>query len=329
MERNPFLFAIDFEMTKGIFVINPLYQQEILFNIKGLSNALLHRNSSSPLLSSSHLQSEAKQRYSLPFPKNYTFKIFPEDYSTYIQRFDAVMAGLKRGDSYLTNLTIKTPLQSSLSIEDIYHYSKATYKLCIPGKWTCFSPECFVRIEQGKISTFPMKGTIDARLSHAKDIIMNDYKEKAEHNTIVDLLRNDLSRIATSVKVSRFRFTTELQTNKGTILQVSSEIEGKLQENYLDNIGTLFFKLLPAGSVSGAPKESTVKIIKEAERQPRGFYTGVAGYFNGEKLESFVLIRFVEQCGTQLFFRSGGGITVNSNSRTEYEEAIMKIYLPL
>lgn len=303
--RKPFLFAVDFEMLEGFFIPDPLSQSEVLFDVKGISNT----------------------HSSIHPPATYTFQANPEDYATYQQRFSVVMDGLKRGDSYLTNLTIKTPLQISLTLEEIFRFSKATYKLCIPGKWVCFSPECFVRIVQGKIFTFPMKGTIDARLPQARDIILNNPKEIAEHNTIVDLLRNDLSRIATSVKVNRFRYIEELETNRGPILQVSSEIEGRLEEGYLDNIGTLFFELLPAGSVSGAPKEATLRLIREAEGKPRGYYTGVAGYFDGKVLESFVLIRFIEKHGSQFFFRSGGGITAHSNCKKEYEEAIQKVYI--
>ncbi len=261
-------------------------------------------------------------------PRDYLFEADPEDYNRYRQRFSIVMDGLKRGDSYLTNLTIKTPIRCSLSLEEIFLFSRATYKLYLPGRWVCFSPEGFVRVKNGKMSTFPMKGTIDARLPRAREIILSDPKESAEHNTIVDLLRNDLSRVASSVRVVRFRYTDELETNKGSLLQVSSEIEGNLPHQYLDQLGSLFFELLPAGSVSGAPKEATLRLIHEAESEPRGFYTGVAGYFDGEVLEAFVLIRFIEQQGSELYFRSGGGITANSDYRKEYDEAINKVYLP-
>src|SRR5690606_9937144 len=119
-----------------------------------------------------------------------------------------------------------------------------------------------------------------------------------------------------------------VETNHGAILQVSSEIEGELPGNYAGKIGSLLVELLPAGSVSGAPKKATVDLIRRAEEQPRGFYTGVAGYFDGEDLDSGVLIRFIEATEDGLFFRSGGGITVNSDCRKEYAEALRKIYLP-
>jgi len=180
-------------------------------------------------------------------------------------------------------------------------------------------------IQQGKVTTYPMKGTIDAAIPNAREIILNDHKERAEHNTIVDLLRNDLSRIATGVRVNRFRYIDELQTSNGPILQVSSEIEGSLPDGYHSQLGSLFFALLPAGSVSGAPKRATLELIRQAEQQPRGYYSGVAGYFDGE---SFVLIRYIEQQEGGLFFRSGGGITANSICRDEYSEALQKVYLP-
>jgi para-aminobenzoate synthetase component 1 len=303
---TPFLFGVDFEMNEGFFVCNPLQQRDILFDINGISNT---------------------KNYEVIIP-NFRFDSFPEDFSTYQKRFDLIMNELCRGNSYLTNLTIKTPVQSSLSLYDIFTYSRTVYRLFLPEKFVCFSPERFVKSKNKKIYTYPMKGTIDANIENAADIILNDYKETAEHNTIVDLLRNDLSRVATDVNVRRFRYIDSLKTNKGEILQVSSEIEGALPDDYLRNIGSLIFELLPAGSISGAPKKATIDIIREAEQESRGFYTGIAGYFDGKNLDTCVLIRFIEQRGDGLFFRSGGGITVNSICESEYREAIQKIYLP-
>lgn len=320
-ERKPFLFGIGFEMEEGFFIADPLSQQDVLFNINGISNATAHDG---PAHDSPLHDSPLHDSPIVPFH----FASIPEDYHTYRERFHTVMNGLKRGDSYLTNLTIKTPLETSLSLSDIYRYSHARYKLHIPQRLVCFSPECFVRMHPGKIVTYPMKGTIDAGIPNARERIMNDLKETAEHNTIVDLLRNDLSRIASQVSVTRFRYIEELQTTRGPLLQVSSEIEGRLTKAYPDQAGSLFFALLPAGSVSGAPKRATLELIRRAEGEPRGYYTGVAGYFDGETLESFVLIRYIEQGDNRLYFRSGGGITAHSVCRNEYREAIQKIYLP-
>ena len=181
----------------------------------------------------------------------------------------------------------------------------------------------------GKIHTFPMKGTIDAAIPNAKEIILNNPKELAEHVTIVDLMRNDLSRVADRVAVRRFRYIEELRTSHKNLLQVSSEIIGQLPQNYLSQVGTILAHLLPAGSVTGAPKARTVQIIREAEKEKRGYYAGVFGYFDGAALESAVMIRFIERDGDKLFYRSGGGITTQSIAIREYQEAIDKIYVPI
>ena len=174
-----------------------------------------------------------------------------------------------------------------------------------------------------------MKGTIDASLPDAEKRILADAKETAEHNTIVDLIRNDLSMIASEVKVDRFRYVEKIVTHEKTLLQVSSEISGKLQENHMRELGNIFRKLLPAGSISGAPKNKTLQIIHEAEIYSRGFYTGVFGYFDGSKLDSGVMIRFIKKENGRLIFCSGGGITANSNVQNEYNELIDKVYVPI
>ena len=87
--------------------------------------------------------------------------------------------------------------------------------------------------------------------------------------------------------------------------------------------------MLPAGSVSGAPKEKTLDIIRKAERNERGYYSGVFGIFTGHELVSAVMIRFIESKNGIFYYRSGGGITANSNCEQEYNELIDKVYLPL
>jgi para-aminobenzoate synthetase component 1 len=173
-----------------------------------------------------------------------------------------------------------------------------------------------------------MKGTIDASVPNAAETILNDPKETAEHATIVDLLRNDLSLNARSVTVRRYRYIDLLKTKQREILQVSSEIVGRLPAGWEGRIGDVIFSMLPAGSCSGAPKESTLRIIRASERESRGFYTGIFGYFDGDDLESAVLIRFIEEDGGRKYFRSGGGITAYSRPQDEYREVQEKIYLP-
>lgn len=306
--RTPFLFAVDFDMREGLFVENPLEQTGILFRTP------LGGNRPEPV---SALRPSSMEMSSAPIP-----------YSEYKQRFDAVMQGLMHGDSYLANLTVETPVETELSLEAIFHLSHSPYGICVPDSFVCFSPERFVKIANGTISTNPMKGTISADIPHAEHIILSDPKETAEHCTIVDLLRNDIGMVAENVRVGRFRYIDRIQTATGGILQVSSEITGTLPEDYLSRPGEIIFRMLPAGSVSGAPKKSTIDLIHKAEPEQRGYYTGVFGYFDGRELDAAVMIRFIRQHGGKLFFHSGGGITVNSDSEREYDEMLKKIYLP-
>ncbi|MCL4160693.1 UNVERIFIED_CONTAM: hypothetical protein GTU68_010330, partial [Idotea baltica] len=177
-----------------------------------------------------------------------------------------------------------------------------------------------------------MKGTINAEIEDAEEIILADSKEKYEHTTIVDLIRNDISRVANKVWVERFRYIERVKKEDGLeLLQVSSEVCGELGDDWRNRVGEILFKLLPAGSISGAPKPKTLEIIKEAEKATfksgkRGFYTGIFGVFDGEKLDSAVMIRFIEQTSEGFVFKSGGGITSRSIAEKEYEELLSKIY---
>lgn len=257
------------------------------------------------------------------------WEVAPPTLEEYRIAFDVVKDNIWAGNSYLTNLTCKVPVETNLTLEAIFRYSDAKYKLWLKDTLVCFSPEIFVRIEEGKIKSFPMKGTIDASLPDARRLLMNDRKEAAEHATIVDLIRNDLSMVSEQVTVTRYRFCDCLETNKGPILQTSSEICGVLPEDYLSHIGDIVFRLLPAGSITGAPKPKTMEIIAEAENYERGFYTGVMGYFDGRNLDSAVMIRFIEQENGHLYFKAGGGITSKSALESEYNEVIQKIYVPI
>ncbi len=172
-----------------------------------------------------------------------------------------------------------------------------------------------------------MKGTIDASIPNAKSVLLSDQKEKAEHNTIVDLIRSDLSRVASDIQVESFRYIEELKTRNGNILQMSSKIKGKLLSKYKDDYANMIFELLPAGSISGSPKPLTIDLINSAEGENRGFYCGVFGYFDGYGLDSSVMIRYIEKEGEMYYYRSGGGITINSEMLKEYEEVKKKVYI--
>ena len=257
------------------------------------------------------------------------WEIKPLSLKEYQTRFEYVQDQIHVGNSFLVNLTQPTNVKTNLSLFEIYTQSHALYKLWIKDSLLVLSPETFVRIEGQIISSFPMKGTIDAAIQDAEETILNNPKEMAEHATIVDLIRNDLSRVAGNVDVKRYRYIEKIKTNKQDLLQVSSEITGTLPDDYQSKLGDVLFALLPAGSICGAPKAKTLEIIQDAEGYERGFYSGVCGYFDGININSCVMIRFMEQDGEQLVFKSGGGITAQSELISEYEELIQKVYVPV
>jgi para-aminobenzoate synthetase component 1 len=306
--RIPFLFIIDFEMTESyIYPLADAEGNDILFHINGLTN---------------YSRSERPD-------KDIHFERHPVSFKDYSCRFDIVMKNIAEGNTYLINLTCPTPIETNMTLKEIFALSSAKYKLLFQDRFVVFSPETFVQIHHGHISSYPMKGTIDASIINAEQIILEDKKETAEHYTIVDLIRNDMNMVAKRVAVEKFRYIDKVYTKDKNLLQVSSKIIGELNAGYQGHIGEVLFTLLPAGSVTGAPKKKTVDIILEVEGYKRGFYTGIFGFFDGENLDSGVMIRFIEKTGHGLIYKSGGGITSFSDAHLEYQEMIDKVYVPI
>ncbi len=307
---DPFLFVFDFEMEKALFIEKPTFGKTILFKTPAYQNLFVNTSPADKVLS----------------PMEVISFISSQEYN---RGFNIVQNGIMRGDSYLLNYTVRSEVNFDGSLESIFYGTSSPYGICVPDEFVCFSPERFVRIAGGKIYSNPMKGTADASIPGAEENLKNSYKESCEHNTIVDLIRNDIGMVANNVIVERFKYTQKIESDRRSIFQMSSEISGDITPEYKSRYGDIFRTILPAGSVSGAPKESTLKIIREAEVLKRGYYTGVFGYFDGKELDSAVMIRFIEKKGDRLFYRSGGGITINSNPAEERDEAFKKIYLPI
>lgn len=261
--------------------------------------------------------------------KKVEWKFFPETLESFKTGFDKVQKNIRLGNSYLVNYTRKTEIKTNLSLKEIFYHSNAKYKLYYKDFFVFFSPETFVKIIDGKILTYPMKGTIDASLENAAETLKNDKKEKAEHYTVVDLLRNDLSMVANEVKVDKFQHIDFIKTRQKDLYAMSSEISGIVKSEFDGKLGSIMQKLLPAGSILGAPKPKTLEIILDAEGYQRGYYTGVCGWFDGENLDSCVMIRYIEKEGDRLYFKSGGGITHMSKLEDEYQEMKNKIYVPI
>ncbi|MCX6238587.1 MAG: aminodeoxychorismate synthase component I [Bacteroidia bacterium] len=307
-QQKPFIFILDFELKHPIVLpLHEAAENGINFIFNNLKNL--------------DIQNIKKREF--------TFRKFPVCFPIYKKSFDLILHEIKLGNSFLVNLTFPTSIETDLSLEEIFQRSEAPYKLLFKDKFVVFSPELFIKISDGTISSYPMKGTIDASIPDAETKILNDLKETAEHHTIVDLIRNDLSLVATNVKVKKFRFLDKVKTQDKTLLQVSSEVTGQLPDDYLSHLGDILSKLLPAGSICGAPKKKTLEIISKSEIYDREYYTGVFGIFDGKDLQSAVMIRFIEKSDEKFIFKSGGGITFLSDPEKEYQELIDKVYVPI
>mgnify|MGYP000268074018 CR=1 FL=1 len=300
--REPFLFISDFKAKNlKVILLKELQEEDIEFQINEKIQKIEHE---------------------------YFLQKTPIPFLDYKKKFDYVIEQIKSGNTYLLNLTQETKIDTTLSLKEIYNCANANYKLKYKNEFVCFSPERFIKIKDNKIHTYPMKGTIDSAIIDAKDKILKNKKEMAEHVMVVDLLRNDLSIKAKNVKVEEFRYITEIDAGDKKLLQVSSHISGELNESWHDEIGDILESLLPAGSISGTPKKSTLEIIDSVESYDRGYFSGVFGLYDGESFDSGVMIRFIEKTDDGYIYKSGGGITLDSKAKDEYNEMIDKVYLP-
>lgn len=300
--REPCFFVIDFDLNRHHISSLKNLDKDILFSIDEQKIAIKNRK------------------------KPYSFK--PIEFQKYKKAFDKLQIEIQNGNSYLTNLTFPSDLNIDYSLKEIYKYTDAKFKLYFKNQFICFSPERFIEIKDNKIYTYPMKGTIDAKIPNAKEKILNNKKERAEHVMVVDLLRNDLSMVAKKVRVEKFRYIEKIKAGERELLQVSSKITGEFEENWQNRLGDIITTLLPAGSITGAPKKRTTQIIKEIESYKRGFFSGIFGIFDGKNIDSSVMIRFIERKNQQLIYKSGGGITIDSNIKEEYKEMCEKVYVP-
>lgn len=302
-KKEPCFFMLSYDLEQ--FVVHPLNNlpQDIEFNIN-----------------------------ETPYPdslQKIELRKFPLSFESYEKKFHALQEHIRAGNSYLLNLTTQTNIACEETLQSIYDKANAKFKLKYKEEFVCFSPERFVQIKENKISTYPMKGTIDANIPNAAQRILSNEKEMAEHTMVVDLLRNDLSIVASKVNVEKFRYIDTIKAGEKELLQVSSKITGQLDAHWHERLGSLLVQVLPAGSITGTPKKKTVEILKEIEGYERGYYCGIFGIYDGKSLDSAVMIRFVEQDKEgSLSYKSGGGITCDSDAFSEYQELIDKIYIP-
>ena len=188
------------------------------------------------------------------------------------------------------------------------------------------SPETLVKLQDGELSTFPIAGTSPRGRTSEEDAeleerLFKDPKELAEHNMLVDLGRNDLGRVSRygSVKVQEY-----LKVQKYShVMHITSVVTGQLREN-MDQLDAVA-AVLPAGTLSGAPKIRACEIINELEGIRRGIYGGAIGYidFTGN-MDVCIAIRTAVKKDGRVYVQSGGGVVADSDPEKEYQESINK-----
>lgn len=299
--RTPFVFCISYDKKDGFAYAKDELPRHIKIDMSGPKAA----NGPTPSI----------------------IKCTPIDFDSYKNKIETIKEHVKNGDIYLANLTCTSDIKLSGTLLDIFESSAASFKLLVDDYFAINSPEEFITIKDGIISTYPMKGTAEFEGEASIEALLASDKELAEHTMVVDLLRNDLSMVANEVRVPDFRYPIIINANGKKLIQSVSKITGKLEEGYEKNFGDILFTMLPAGSITGTPKKKCVEILQKTEMYERGFYCGIFGEYDGYTLKSAVSIRYIEKTKSGYVYKSGGGITIDSDPMSEYEEMIKKVYL--
>jgi para-aminobenzoate synthetase/4-amino-4-deoxychorismate lyase len=255
----------------------------------------------------------------------------------YAQRIAAIHKWIRSGDIYQLNFTAPMQLQAPPSSAALYAHLRARQPVefgaflhCQPQhRILSFSPELFFRVENHgatrHITTRPMKGTAPRGRTTTEDRqhadwLRNDEKNRAENLMIVDLLRNDLGRLARfgTVRVPHL-FAVERYR---TLWQMTSTVTAELRPDV--GFQQIFRAMFPCGSITGAPKVRAMQLIAEIEQQPRGVYTGAIGFFSPERTIFSVAIRTLELDGAHGKMGLGSGIVIDSVAADEFRECLLK-----
>lgn len=253
------------------------------------------------------------------------------EYSNAIKKIKEEIA---KGNTYEVNYTYDFDVPFDGDELDLFNFllskQKTPYNFYMKNQYDTvlsFSPELFFEMQNNHILTKPMKGTIHRGKDKKEDknlieFLKNDIKNRAENVMIVDLLRNDLGRIAKvgTVNVSKL---FEIETHK-TLHQMTSQIEADLKEN--TTFFDIFKAIFPCGSITGAPKISTMKVISNVEKGERNIYCGAIGMISPKETIFSVPIRILQKTNEQNNFkyRVGGAIVWDSNAQDEWEETLTK-----
>lgn len=255
-------------------------------------------------------------------------------FEQYKSDLEKIKEEIANGNTYEVNYTYDRHVDCEADEFELFNFllkKQATpYNAFIKNDFEAilsFSPELFFELTNGHILTKPMKGTVPRGIDEVQDkknvdFLKNDIKNRAENVMIVDLLRNDLGRIAKtgSVKVSKL---FEIETHK-TLHQMTSQIEADLLDG--TTLFEVFKAIFPCGSITGAPKISTMKIIDRLEKGSRDGYCGAIGLISPKKTVFSVPIRILQKKSDKKTYRYrvGGAIVWNSNIKEEWEETLTK-----
>ena len=275
----------------------------------------------------------------LPFPEDYEAVDLPANWKeeveapAYQEAIETIHHHIRQGDTYQVNYTVQ--LSQELKSDPLAIYNrlvveqKAHYNAFIQHddvSILSISPELFFEQDDRLLTTRPMKGTTHRGLTNQSDLqeaawLEADPKNRAENMMIVDLLRNDMNRIS---EIGSEHVTHLCQVEQySTVWQMTSTIESRLRAE-VDLVQT-FQALFPCGSITGAPKISTMEIIQKTEEAPRGVYCGTIGILlpKGKRIFN-VAIRTVQIQGNRAIYGVGGGITWDSQWEGEYQETKQK-----
>lgn len=317
------IIAID-NLQKKIYLIINVKRDHFASNYK---KATLDLKSFSELISEREKQ-ETEEKGKLLAPLTPLFN--KEQYCTMVEKAKKY---IYEGDIFQVVLSNRLVAPFKGSLKSVYRYLRKTnpspymfYFISDSIELTGASPETLVKMEGSHLSTFPLAGTRKRGKTEEEDKALEkelraDPKEKSEHTMLVDLGRNDIGKISKfgSVNVEKYM---EIQ-KFSHVMHIGSTVTGEIQDNKdcLDAIDSI----LPAGTLSGAPKMRACEIINELENNKRGVYGGAIGYlsFNGD-LDTCIAIRLAFKKNDNVYVRSGAGIVADSVAESEYTECLNK-----
>ena len=316
------VIAFDNLKQKIILIVNiPLDEVEV-----GYNKAIIELKAMAQLLSHGEKKNEPAGRL--------TGEVTPLfDKESYCNMVEKAKHYIKEGDIFQIVLSNRLSATFEGSLLNAYRMLRtinpSPYMFYFSGtdvEVAGASPETLVKLEDGVLHTFPLAGTrprgkTDAEDKALEEELLKDEKELAEHNMLVDLGRNDLGRVSKfgTVEVEKLRSVEHYSH----VMHIGSTVRGEIRDD-LDALDAIA-AVLPAGTLSGAPKIRACQLIGELENNKRGIYGGAIGYidFTGN-MDTCIAIRIAYKKNGKVFVRSGAGIVADSVPKTEYQECINK-----